>query len=228
MKCNKCNYKTYCERTMYTHSSNCNGETESRYALELPLEQDMHCVCGFVSSIGNKMAEHLGKCGQKTCYPTLEVATENTVKRNMLDLLGLMRNDTSTENIGDDANTAQDEQEPIPFGDMEAQPIGDDMASVPEVEAQDQYSELVNAVSMPMEDDVVQYQTHIDDYVAPQHTLGAAGDIDMPLIDELNDANTSSQSAQYLGEVHTPMFDAMAAADQQDYNQLIEHTPNGQ
>lgn len=60
----------------------------------------MHCICGFATSNGNKMAQHLANCGLSTCYPSLEAANENAVKRNMLDMLGLVRRDGETSGEG--------------------------------------------------------------------------------------------------------------------------------
>ncbi len=51
----------------------------------------MHCICGFSSIDGNALARHLATCERQTAYPSLESVQENTVKRNMLDMLGLVR-----------------------------------------------------------------------------------------------------------------------------------------
>jgi len=70
--------------------------------------QEMHCICGFATSNGNKMAQHLANCGLSTCYPSLEAANENAVKRNMLDMLGLVRRDGETSGEGADMSDAVD------------------------------------------------------------------------------------------------------------------------
>ncbi|KAI9579532.1 uncharacterized protein LOC119639735 [Glossina fuscipes] len=110
LKCNKCNYKTCCERAMFQHGTDCNG-AGSKDVMELPLANEMHCICGFSTANGNKMAHHLAACGHKSAYPSLETAQENTVKRNMLDMLGLVKRDgeQGNENDVNDSNQPQEE-----------------------------------------------------------------------------------------------------------------------
>lgn len=93
MKCPKCKYSTSCLRTMIGHTTDCLGPHSELNVPQKPLDQEMHCVCGFSSSEGNALARHLATCGRSTAYPTVEAAQENTVKRNMLDMLGLVRRD---------------------------------------------------------------------------------------------------------------------------------------
>ena len=78
---------------MFQHTSDCTGPTGTKDVMEMPLPNEMHCICGFSTANGNNMAHHLASCGQKSAYPTLQVAQENTVKRNMLDMLGLVKRD---------------------------------------------------------------------------------------------------------------------------------------
>lgn len=88
--------------------------------MEVNMLQEMHCICGFAASNGNKMAQHLANCGLSTCYPSLEVANENAVKRNMLDMLGLVRRDGETSGeggeMGDTADGSIDETNEQPQG----------------------------------------------------------------------------------------------------------------
>ncbi|XP_050324080.1 uncharacterized protein LOC126755504 [Bactrocera neohumeralis] len=153
LKCNKCNYKSCCERAVFEHAAECSGGSVAHEVMELPLPNEMHCICGFSTSIGNKMAHHLATCGQKSAYASVEAAQENTVKRNMLDMLGLVRRDGESgaegdEPIGEQANDTATESvvnaaveptelqapqvamdtdtvQPIQFGDMETSPILD-------------------------------------------------------------------------------------------------------
>ena len=242
---------------MFEHSADCANANGGRDVMEMPLPNEMHCVCGFSTAIGNKMAHHLAKCRQKSAYPTLEMALENTVKRNMLDMLGLVRRDGETSTEGDemaaggssaeaadadaDADAADDqndnsdandlaeqlgmaaeaeqqqpeqseehsvaplnEQPPIPFGEMEAAPV---VAAASAAQQEPVYDNIDDA----------NMQSHQYHNIGYQPTLNA--DIDMPLIGELADPNPPP-TPQFLGEVHTPMFDPAAAAEQQHYQML--------
>ncbi|XP_058825557.1 uncharacterized protein LOC131685687 [Topomyia yanbarensis] len=92
LKCLKCTYKTACLPSMVGHTSSCNPNAASDYAV-FQLDAEMHCICGFSSSDGNALARHLVTCDRKSVYLTVEACQENTVKRNMLDMLGLVRRD---------------------------------------------------------------------------------------------------------------------------------------
>lgn len=91
---------------MVGHTASCNPNAISDYAVS-QLELEMHCICGFSSSDGNALARHLVTCDRKSVYATVEACQENTVKRNMLDMLGLVRR----EDEG-----AEDGAEPAPSG----------------------------------------------------------------------------------------------------------------
>lgn len=116
-KCHKCEYKTCCLRAMLEHTSACPSSLNADTGAYIRLEREMHCVCGFSSSEGNSLARHLALCDHKSAYPTVEAAQENTVKRNMLDMLGLVRREgdeggeneittTTTDNADTVATTA--------------------------------------------------------------------------------------------------------------------------
>jgi len=107
LHCVKCNYQTCCERAQFRHGVDCNGNFVD--AMEVNMLQEMHCICGFATSNGNKMAQHLANCGLSTCYSSLEAANENAIKRNMLDMLGLVRRDGETSGEGADIGDAVDE-----------------------------------------------------------------------------------------------------------------------
>lgn len=77
------------------HNGNCVGAHEINNVL--PLDCEMHCICGFSSIDGNALARHLATCERQTAYPSVESVQENTVKRNMLDMLGLVRRDDDEE-----------------------------------------------------------------------------------------------------------------------------------
>ncbi|XP_037817574.1 uncharacterized protein LOC119607647 isoform X1 [Lucilia sericata] len=128
LKCNKCNYRTACERAMFQHTSDCTGSTGTKDVMEMPLPNEMHCICGFSTANGNNMAHHLASCGQKSAYPSLQVAQENTVKRNMLDMLGLVKRDGEA---GTDAEGGSSDQNMEVGGDNDAtppmQPVADNV-----------------------------------------------------------------------------------------------------
>lgn len=51
---------------------------------------------------GNDLARHLATCDRKSAYESAEVAQSNTVKCNMLDMLGLVRRDGEDEEDSSD------------------------------------------------------------------------------------------------------------------------------
>lgn len=53
-------------------------------------------------SIGNDLARHLATCDRKSAYDSAETAQSNTVKCNMLDMLGLVRRDGEDEEDSSD------------------------------------------------------------------------------------------------------------------------------
>ncbi|XP_013100238.1 uncharacterized protein LOC106082337 [Stomoxys calcitrans] len=256
LKCNKCNFKTSCERAMFQHTNDCSGPSGAKDVMEMPLPNEMHCICGFSTANGNNMAYHLATCGQKSAYPTLQMAQENTVKRNMLDMLGLVKRDgepggeldadanttaysavesqdaSEEHQAGDDNQTSEDnlphsddamdtqsssiapDQTPIPFGQMDATPVDQQQQHT------QNYGHIVDNTSHLQATSHQQYLGFSQNEVAP-HTLNAA-DIDMPLIGELSEPSPLP-TPQFLGEVHTPMFDAAAAAEQQHYQMMQQH-----
>lgn len=52
--------------------------------------------------VGNDLARHLATCDRKSAYESAEVAQSNTVKCNMLDMLGLVRRDGEDEEDSSD------------------------------------------------------------------------------------------------------------------------------
>uniref|UniRef100_A0A1B0C999 C2H2-type domain-containing protein n=2 Tax=Lutzomyia longipalpis TaxID=7200 RepID=A0A1B0C999_LUTLO len=93
MKCSKCNkYQTCCLRALMDHYTLCSSPPQSA----APLGADVVCVCGFAGNDGNVVASHMVVCERKSVYATVEEANENTVKRNMLDMLDLVRRPEST------------------------------------------------------------------------------------------------------------------------------------
>jgi len=102
MKCHKCNYQSTCLPSILEHASNCTGSSLPENLMLSPLDKEMHCICGFSCSEGYTLATHLARCDRRSAYPSVEAAQENTVKRNMLDMLGLVRRDNEGDEINDD------------------------------------------------------------------------------------------------------------------------------
>lgn len=98
LKCLKCPYQTCCLPSMLEHTGSCTGTYATENSTSTQLDCEMHCLCGFSSSDGNALARHLAMCERRSAYSSLEAVNENTVKRNMLDMLGLVpRADQSDE-----------------------------------------------------------------------------------------------------------------------------------
>jgi len=78
--CTKCRYSSCCAKAMSLHVSIFHPasatSTAPVYTLGTPLtlEQEMHCVCGFATKSGNKLAKHLGSNGCMSAYPSKEEA----------------------------------------------------------------------------------------------------------------------------------------------------------
>lgn len=96
-KCIKCKYQTVCTNALMEHVSVCAGETASESVIPYSLGKTMFCICGFQSDEGNDLARHLATCDRKSAYESTESAQANTVKCNMLDMLGLVRRDGEEE-----------------------------------------------------------------------------------------------------------------------------------
>lgn len=101
-KCAKCKYQSACSRAILEHVSNCNGEETTDTTVAYQLGSEMFCICGYSSSEGNDLARHLATCDRKSAYESAEVAQSNTVKCNMLDMLGLVRRDGEDEEDSSD------------------------------------------------------------------------------------------------------------------------------
>lgn len=62
---------------------------------------------------GNDLARHLATCDRKSAYESSELAQENTVKCNMLDMLGLIRRDGDDEEDSSDLLIPADQQQQL-------------------------------------------------------------------------------------------------------------------
>ncbi|XP_017838705.1 uncharacterized protein LOC108596968 [Drosophila busckii] len=153
LHCVKCNFQTCCERAQFRHGVDCNGNFVD--AMEVNMPQEMHCICGYATGNGNKMAQHLANCQLSTCYPSLEAANENAIKRNMLDMLGLVRRDGETSgegaDLGDEVDERMDESLPVASEVDAAQHL-----------AQQQAVDLPHTSQVIMQAEPAQQQTYME------------------------------------------------------------------
>lgn len=115
LKCSKCFYVTSCQRAMFDHAFLCGTSSyPTNNSLEFNLTSEMHCICGFSSANGNCLAKHLLTCHHSSVYPSYESAQENIAKKNMLDMLGLVRRD------GEVTPEPQTESVPVSMEDFQS------------------------------------------------------------------------------------------------------------
>lgn len=115
LKCSKCFFITSCQRAMFNHATLCGTSSDpTNNSVEWNLSSEMHCICGFSSANGNCLAKHLLTCHHSSVYPSFETAQENIAKKNMLDMLGLVRRDgeVTPEPITESAQTPMEEDFP--------------------------------------------------------------------------------------------------------------------
>ncbi|XP_058058108.1 uncharacterized protein LOC131209131 [Anopheles bellator] len=116
LQCVKCAYQSACLPSVVNHSVACSAAQSPESVATLSTE--MHCNCGFSSNDGNALARHLTACERGTVFSSVEAAqAANSSKRNMLDMLGLVRRDD--EQPADQADQQQQEQEHDPAEGLE-------------------------------------------------------------------------------------------------------------
>ncbi|OXU26270.1 hypothetical protein TSAR_002466 [Trichomalopsis sarcophagae] len=90
LKCQKCRYVTCCWRAYKEHQRQIHNERPMTSVIvpsplvNIPLEKEMQCTCGFSTTDGNALATHLVKCRKRTAFPAEET------RPGMLDSLGLV------------------------------------------------------------------------------------------------------------------------------------------
>lgn len=106
---------------MFDHAAICGTSSDpANNLVELNLQSEMHCICGFSSANGNSLAKHLLTCHHSSVYPNFERAQENIVKKNMLDMLGLVRRDGETpEPSNETTQVMEDESPPVALKSIE-------------------------------------------------------------------------------------------------------------
>jgi hypothetical protein len=171
--------------------------------------------------LGNALARHLVNCERRSAYPTVEAAQDNTVKRNMLDMLGLVRREDDNDSTVDETEEGAANKSGQEGDEQTGETTGDAAegnAEVAEFNAGEQSSEqqeqtqesaLQNsgdaAVEMETND---QYSTQLSlDDLAPPSVLRPAEnqeiDIDRtPIVEEYQSLATpqvmDTQSGEYM------------------------------
>ncbi|XP_075218687.1 uncharacterized protein LOC142323218 isoform X2 [Lycorma delicatula] len=80
LNCIKCPYATCCVKAMESHNAMFHDpKNPKEYCIgrKIVLDKPMHCVCGFSTLSGNKLARHIASCGKKSAYASAEKAAKN-------------------------------------------------------------------------------------------------------------------------------------------------------
>lgn len=128
-------------------------------------------------SSGNDLARHLAICDRKTAYDCAETAQSNTVKCNMLDMLGLVRRDGEDEEDSSDGLL-------IP-ADQQQQLLSKSIDRDNEIDPKAQSTSTQNAQSSaPNAIDDFNTQLSLDDLAPPQSVAPPEPDRTPQLSDE--------------------------------------------
>lgn len=109
--------------------------------------------------LGNDLARHMATCDRKSAYDSAETAQANTVKCNMLDMLGLVRREGEDEEDSSDGLL-------IP-ADQQQQLLSKSIDRENESDAKAQASSTQNATAPNAMDDF-NTQLSLDDLAPPQ------------------------------------------------------------
>ncbi|XP_062583984.1 uncharacterized protein LOC134245743 isoform X2 [Saccostrea cucullata] len=118
IECSMCRFATSCSIAYANHMMGFHSGQMSSLNLnipwERPMKEPMHCLCGFVSRYGNKIANHLVYCTKRSCYSTKPApvvreteAQEDVDPRykpgaSLLDALGLVKKKNVSTNPNED------------------------------------------------------------------------------------------------------------------------------
>nr|CAD7425052.1 unnamed protein product [Timema monikensis] len=83
LQCMRCRYSTCCSKAMNEHTvvfHDTARPPEFSLGRVVQLSKEMHCVCGFKSAKGNRLATHLTRCERKSAYPSPAHAKAATVQ----------------------------------------------------------------------------------------------------------------------------------------------------
>lgn len=104
LSCLKCRFATCCSKAMTEHVvifHDSRSSKEFSIGKSIILEKPMHCVCGFKSASGNKLAKHIATCGRKSAYPSAERAAQRTLQSQSASFPPLVTLDDHEEAEGD-------------------------------------------------------------------------------------------------------------------------------
>lgn len=138
IQCSMCRFATSCSFAYASHMMGFHSGQVSSLSTTVPWERLMdaplHCLCGFSSKYGNKIANHLVSCSKRTCYLVKPEASllekhaqdEQTDPRrkpgaSILDVLGLVKKQSLVS-----ANEEEGEEGGAPFMDDTYESDGDD------------------------------------------------------------------------------------------------------
>lgn len=97
-RCQQCRYVTCCWRAFQEHQQQIHNERPKTSLIvpspliNIPLEKKLQCPCGYMSTDGNQLAQHLTKCKKVLARPI-----EESAPSGMLDSLGLVPRTSSEE-----------------------------------------------------------------------------------------------------------------------------------
>ncbi|XP_039279025.1 uncharacterized protein LOC111049879 [Nilaparvata lugens] len=79
--CMRCPYRTCCSKAMMEHTTTFHSHVSARergnLGVQVILDKELHCVCGYKSSNGNQLAKHLVDCGRKSAYPSTTLQSQS-------------------------------------------------------------------------------------------------------------------------------------------------------
>lgn len=114
---------------------------------------------------GNDLARHLATCDRKSAYDSSELAQENTVKCNMLDMLGLVRRDGDDEDDSSDLLIPADQQQQLLSRSIDRETENGDRIQHPNLQSNQQAQSVPNAI------DDFNTQLSLDDLAPPQSVV---------------------------------------------------------
>ncbi|XP_056001961.1 uncharacterized protein LOC125661824 isoform X2 [Ostrea edulis] len=115
IECSMCRFATSCSIAYANHMMGFHSGQMTSLNLnipwERPMKEPMHCLCGFGSRYGNKIANHLVYCTKRSCYSTKPVSVVREVEAykdedprhkpgaSLLDVLGLVKKKNVTTKV---------------------------------------------------------------------------------------------------------------------------------
>ncbi|GLH04372.1 Pogo transposable element with ZNF domain, partial [Gryllus bimaculatus] len=102
--CSRCRFATCCSTNLKEHMKTFH-EIEDKpvfdFSAPIRLPEPLHCVCGYNSNSGNRLAKHLALCDRKSAYPSAAKAKAATVQSASFPPLVTL---DDVDNNGEDAS----------------------------------------------------------------------------------------------------------------------------